>query len=730
LNADKPYTQFILEQLAGDVLFPDVPEAIEALGFISAGPWDFVGHAEVPESKIDGQIARMLDRDDMVATTLNVFMSTTVQCARCHHHKFDPISQEDYYSLQANFAAVDRADRAYDADPAVAGRRVALQRKREQLAAARTELEKQILRQAGAPLAKIDQQLAEFTKRAAGGEKPEFGYHSNIESRADVVKWVQVDLGEPRAIEDLIYVACHDTFNNIGAGFGFPVRYRIEVSNDERFEAGVRVVVDHTAADVPNPGVTPQTARVGGDPIRYIRVTATKLATRQNDYIFALAELMAIDKDGKNLAVGTVVNSIDSIEAPVRWTRKNLVDGYYYGVQEGSAAEIVKLQSQRRELLDKSLDQATRDALAKWESEQKQVEADWNALPPKQVVFVGTVHHGSGAFTGTGASGGKPREIRVLHRGDIKNPGKLVGPGAIPLYEKLAYRFELPDGHVEGQRRAALAQWVTSTDNSLTWRSIVNRVWQYHFGRGIVDSANDFGRMGQLPTHPELLDWLAIEFRDGGQSLKTLHRLICNSATYQQVSEFREDGNRIDANNQFLWRMNRRRLEAEAIRDSTLFVAGRLDPVMYGPGYWDFVLEKPEHSPHYEYDKQDPNDPKTHRRSIYRFVVRSAPDPFMETLDCADPSLLVDKRNETINALSALAMLNNKFMVRMSEHFAARVEREANDVPGRVTAAFHRAVGRMPSDEEREGLTAYANQFGLANTCRVIFNLNEFAFVD
>lgn len=730
LNTDKRYSQFVLEQLAGDVLFPDSPEAIEALGFISAGPWDFVGHAEVPESKIDGQIARMLDRDDMVATTLNVFMSTTVQCARCHHHKFDPISQEDYYSLQANFAAVDRADRPYDADPEVARRRHALQQNREQLAAVRMDLEKQILRQAGEPLTKIDQQLAELTKRAAGGEKPEFGYHSNIEPRADAAKWVQVDLGEPRAVEDLVYVACHDTFNNIGAGFGFPVRYRIEVSNDERFETGVRVVVDHTAADVPNPGVTPQTARVGGEPIRYLRVTATKLATRQNDYIFALAELMALDKEGKNLAAGAAVNSIDSIEAPVRWARKNLVDGYYYGVQEGSAAEIVKLQSQRRELLDKSLDQATRDAVAKWESEQKQVEADWNALPPKQVVFVGTVHHGSGAFTGTGASGGKPREIRVLHRGDIKNPGKLVGPGAIPLYEKLAYRFELPDGHVEGQRRAALAQWVTSTDNSLTWRSIVNRVWQYHFGRGIVDSPNDFGRMGQLPTHPELLDWLAVEFRDGGQSLKSLHRLLCNSATYQQVSEFREDGNRIDANNQYLWRMNRRRLEAEAIRDSTLFVAGRIDPTMYGPGYWDFVLEKPEHSPHYEYDKQDPNDPKTHRRSIYRFVVRSAPDPFMETLDCADPSLLVDKRNETINALSALAMLNNKFMVRMSEHFAARVEREAADVPGRVTAAFHRALGRMPTDEERDGLVAYANQFGLANTCRVIFNLNEFAFVD
>jgi hypothetical protein len=255
-------------------------------------------------------------------------------------------------------------------------------------------------------------------------------------------------------------------------------------------------------------------------------------------------------------------------------------------------------------------------------------------------------------------------------------------------------------------------------------------VWQYHFGRGIVDSPNDFGRMGQLPTHPELLDWLAVEFRDNGQSFKKLHRLICNSATYRQSSSFNEQGGELDSANQFYWRMNRRRLEAEAIRDSVLFVAGKLDPAMYGPGFQDFVIEKPEHSPHYKYHLHDPEDPRAHRRSVYRFVIRSQQQPFMTTLDCADPSMQVEKRNETVTSLQALALLNNRLMVAMSRHFAERVASRASDTPGRINVAIQLALARDAGEEERKQLADYCQQYGLENTCRVILNLNEFVFVD
>jgi hypothetical protein len=731
LNQDKPYGQFVREQLAGDVLYPGSADGTIALGFIAAGPWDFVGHAEVPETKIDGMAARNLDRDDMVTATMNAFCSTTVQCARCHNHKFDPVSMEDYYSLQAVFAAVDRADKSYDADPAIGKKRVELAAKLAELQKQKQLVEAKVREAGGAGFAAVEKSLAELSRAGSSEEKPEFGYHSNIEPRQEVVKWVQVDLGKSMPIERLVYVACHDDFNNIGAGFGFPVRFKIEASDYETFAAGVVNLMDQTQTDFANPGVVPQTAVAPkGTTARYVRITATKLAPRQNDFIFALAELMVLSPTGENAAAGKPVTSLDSIEAPVRWSRKNLVDGYYYGIKSAAVREIVKLTEKRKEILDRALSpqlKAEVDAIA---SAAKDTEQTLAALPPQQLVYAGTIHSGSGTFVGTGASSGRPREIRILLRGDIQRPDKLVGPGTIPIIPTEPSRFDLPPNHKEGDRRAALANWITHEKNPLTWRSIVNRVWQYHFGRGLVDSPGDFGRMGQLPTHPELLDWLAVEFRDGGQSLKKLHRLILLSSTYRQSSAHNEAAAKFDASNQFLWRANRRRLDAESLRDATLAVAGKLDPTMGGPGYWDFVLEKPEHSPHFEYDKQDPDDPKTHRRSIYRFIVRSAPDPFMECLDCADPSQLVDKRNETQNALSALALLNNKFMLRMSEHFATRASTSGKTPADQVTAAFRFAITRDPTADELRELTAYAQQHGMVNACRVILNLNEFLFVD
>ncbi len=295
----------------------------------------------------------------------------------------------------------------------------------------------------------------------------------------------------------------------------------------------------------------------------------------------------------------------------------------------------------------------------------------------------------------------------------------------------------VPANSTDGKRRAALARWLTDPGNPLPWRSIANRVWQYHFGRGIVDTPNDFGRMGALPTHPELLDWLAVELRDGGQSLKELHRLIVTSHTYRQTSSISPNPqplapnpSSIDSDNRYLWRANRRRLEAEALRDSVLFVAGKLDRAMGGPSFQDFVIEQPEHSPHYEYHLHAPDDPRSHRRSIYRFIVRSQPQPFMTTLDCADPSQRVDKRNESLSALQALATLNNGFMVTMSRDWAERVSGQTQDVDQQVNALFGQALGRQPTSEERSALATYIRDHGLENACRLVLNLNEFAFVD
>jgi hypothetical protein len=744
LNSDKPYSRFVEEQIAGDVLYPGTVDGIEALGFIAAGPWDQIGHAEVPETKIDGKVARHLDRDDMVATTLGTFNSLTVGCAQCHNHKFDPIPQADYYRLQAVFAAVDRADKPYDRDPAVAARRSELTQQLEALQRDKQALDGEIAKRGGEPLAKLTSQIDDLTQAAAGQERPEFGYHSAIETRQDAVKWVQVDLGSSQAIARIVYVGCHDDFNSIGAGFGFPRRYKIEVSDDAEFKAGVTVVIDRTAGDAPNPGVVPQSVLLAASRGRYVRVTATKLAPRlPSDFIFALAELSAFTADGKNVAAGATVTSLDSIEAPVRWRRANLVDGYYFGRASGAAEKIAALTRQREELIASLLDDATKARFAELSAAIARSEQELKTLPAQQRVYAGTVHHGSGNFLGTGASGGKPRPIFVLNRGNVTQPGEEVEPGALSC---LPVTFSFPpdsrgpglvSAEGEGARRAALAKWLTDKNNPLTWRSIVNRVWQYHFGRGIVETPNDFGRMGSPPTHPELLDWLAMEFRDNGQSLKKLHKLIVMSHTYQQSSTA-EFGMRdaestpqsLDADNRYFWRANRRRLEAESLRDAVLAVAGKLDRTRGGPSFQDFVIEHPEHSPHYQYHLFDPDDPKAHRRSIYRFLVRSQPQPFMTTLDCADPSLRVDKRNESLSALQALATLNNGFMVAMSRHFAERIAKDKADPGEQVSRIFQLALARPPTSDEQAALSDFVRQHGLANACRVVLNLNEFAFVD
>jgi mono/diheme cytochrome c family protein len=453
-NRDLPYGQFIREQLAGDVLAPGDPSAVIATGFIAAGPWDFVGHVELREGTIDKLKTRLLDRDDMVSSTMSTFVSLTVHCARCHDHKFDPIPQSDYYRLQAVFAGVDRGDRP----------------------------------------------------------------------------------------------------------------------------------------------------------------------SRQP------------------------------------------------------------------------------------------------ALPPGSLVYAVRPH--------------SPRPIAVLRRGEVDQPGDSVNPGTLACVPSLPGSFDLPDPGDEGSRRVSLANWLSSPKNVLTWRSIANRLWHYHFGRGLVETPNDFGRNGAAPTHPEILDWLAARIRDHGQSLKVAHRLIVTSAAYRQAATDDPSCGSIDADNRFLWRQNRRRLDAEAVRDSVLAASGMLDNRMGGPGFEPFAF-KDDHSP--IYDHSDPakiDSPEVHRRTIYRFIVRSVPNPFMESLDCADPNLNTPVRSQTLTALQALALWNDLFMLRQSQALAYRLEQQSVDDQSRIANAIRLTLSRNPHRFELESLSAHARKYGLASACRLLFNTNEFVFLD
>jgi hypothetical protein len=291
--------------------------------------------------------------------------------------------------------------------------------------------------------------------------------------------------------------------------------------------------------------------------------------------------------------------------------------------------------------------------------------------------------------------------------------------------------LRVPDPTKEGQRRLALANWVADPKNSLTWRSIANRLWQYHFGQGLVDTPNDFGRLGSAPTHPELLDWLAATIRDNGGSLKAIHRLILTSAVYRQSSARSVEAAAVDADNRYLSRMNVRRLDADSTRDALLVLSGKLDSTMGGPPGKQFVEVKVfGMRPEADYQNFNVDDPANYRRSIYRFILRTMPDPMMTALDCPDGTQLTPTRNVSITALQALAMVNDKFIIRQSEHLATRLSAENREPRDQVTGLYQLAFCRPPRDTELAAVTAYAEKHGLANACRFLLNTNEFVFID
>ena len=725
-NDDKPYARFIEEQIAGDILFPGDADGILGLGFIAAGPWDFIGHVEVPESKIDGKVARNLDRDDMVSSTLNTFCSLTIQCARCHNHKFDPMTQQHYYALQSVFAAVDRAERPYDTDPQVEQNRLLLEQQRDDAARKLTVLESDVRNEGGDLFSTLEKQVAKLRPLAGvNGLKPEYGYHSQIEKQADQQKWIIVDLGESTPIQRIDLHPCYDDYADIGAGFGFPVRFRVETANDPD---DFQVVLDQTQQDFPNPGLNTVSVNLE-QTVRLIRVTAVKLASRSGDFNFALSEVRAITAEDQNAAAGCQVTALDSIEAPVRWRKTNLTDGIWPAPADPEATrKLLDAEKQLAALRNRLWTAERNEKKQMLQARQKEAADALAALPQGRMVYAAaTQFQPQGNFKPTA---GVPRSVHVLHRGNETQPRELSLPGTVPLTANDQWLFQLPEDHSEADRRAALAKWIVREDHPLTWRSIVNRIWQYHFGQAIVDSPNDFGRMGQLPSHPELLDWLAAEFLRSGGSMKAMHRLILNSSTWMQSSSIHEQAAELDQQNRLLARMTRRKLSAEELRDAMLAVSGCLNYEMGGPGFYLFELEKTAHSPHYEYFKFDPSDPKSHRRSIYRFIVRSQPDPFMTTLDCADSSQSTPRRHETLTALQALSLLNNPFCLTMSQQFADRLKSEHDTMTEQIEAGFSLSASRPPSVIEQRVLSEYASKHGLPALTRILLNMNEFVFVD
>jgi hypothetical protein len=301
----------------------------------------------------------------------------------------------------------------------------------------------------------------------------------------------------------------------------------------------------------------------------------------------------------------------------------------------------------------------------------------------------------------------------------------------------VAYRGEWafptpPAGATSSFRRLGLAEWIASKENPLTARVMVNRLWQHHFGEGIVRTPSSFGKMGEAPSHPSLLNWLAAEFMDGGWRMKPLHRLMLTSQAYQMASTDTSANYAIDPENRMLWRMPRVRLEAEIIRDQIMATAGTLDRTVGGPAIFPYIdPDLFEKSSKRDWNGRPDSDPATWRRSLYVFSKRSIRYPMFETFD--QPNLVnsIDRRNRTTIAPQALILMNNEMVLFQAGRFAERVRSEAGDDPARqVRLVVALALGRPADAIELQKGAAFVAETpdGLEQFCHILFNLNEFLY--
>ncbi len=723
LNADVPYGRFVREQLAADVFYPGEPRLTAALGFLAAGPWDMSTASTAPKT------FDYLDRDDMVTQVMATFTGATVHCARCHDHKFDPFTQQDYYALQAVFAGVGRGEVAYDEDPVVALRR----REWERLAAV-GERDWPVL------LGRESQAITEEWLRSTGSARWESLRPEAVVSAAGSVLRRLPD-GSLLATGP---VPAADT-------------YTVTASPGPRTVTAVRLEV---LPDASLPAHGPGRAENGNFHLSEFEVLLPAPSTAEAKKLRIRRATSDFDQDG--WAIAHAVDGNDQ----TAWGVHPKEGGPHEAVFElaealtvpagGRLAVVLRQSHGRGHVIGRFrlsvtgdppartavLPTAVRGALAAapaWRTEAQQLAlaayavrqraaTELARLPAPARVYAASAHFiPFDQFRPWPV----PKPVHVLKRGDVNSPGAVAVPGALAVVSALPGRFALADPDREGDRRAALADWIADPRNPLTWRCIANRVWHLHFGTGIVDTPNDLGRMGGTPSHPELLDWLACELRDNGQSLKKLHRLIIMSATYRQAVRPDDRAATVDADNRLLWRAKRRRLDAESYRDAVLSLSGRLDLTTGGPSVQQFKLSKGNfQTPKVDYTAFDWDAPGAGRRSVYRFVYRTLPDPFMDALDFPDASQLAPARGFSASPLQALALFNIGFVLRHSEHFADRLGKLAADVPGQVRQAFRLALQREPTAEEIEQFAAYARRYGLAAMCRVLLNSNEFLFVD
>ncbi|MFO0925364.1 MAG: DUF1549 domain-containing protein [Pirellulales bacterium] len=706
LNGDKPWRDWIIEQLATDAVHPDQSSNLPALGFLGAGTFDLSTFSTAPVT------FDYLDRDDLVTQTLAAFCSTTANCARCHAHKFDPISQEDYYALQAVFSGILKGDIAYDDDLEIAKRRLqwsrlqndAKSKKKDSLQS--PEVLSLIAKwletndvvtswQILVPDTFISTEGATLTKLNDGGllasgaspEKDTYVLHvSKLGSpltaiRLDVLPDASLPSGGPgRCSNGNLHLSeIEFTLFEPTKPEGRRLSVARALSDFDQAGWGIERAIDGNLTTAW--GIHPEVAK----PHHAIFVLRDPLEVPAGSYlVITLRQLHGGSHCIGSMKLSATKESAERIAAIPESIAK-MLDAYRVAKTESTVMPSIP-----QELAAFILDGIASRELAKLPSQKRVYAAAAKVEIPS----------GEGQYQSKSIE--TPKAVHVLQRGEFDKPQQEVLPGSLSIWPQLRPRFATLKDTPESSRRLALAEWIAHRDNGLTWRSIVNRVWQYHFGRGLCDTPSDFGRMGGVPSHPELIDHLAVWFRDEARgSLKALHRKIILSRVYAQSSQSNAMAAAKDSENRWLWRQYRPRLDADAFRDYVHAVSGNLDLTMGGPAIQHFRLSKgPQSTPALDYQSFDWKRPEAHRRSIYRYVWRGIADPFMESLDFPDLGLLSPTRSFSASPLQALSMMHNDFVMYQSTVFAENAEVRFANLESRIQFLVQRCWQRDPTAEE------------------------------
>lgn len=736
LNADMPYNEFARLQIDGDIRKPG-REGLAAVAFLTAG----VHNTTVGSSEFMKRTARQDELEEIAGAVGQTFVGLTINCARCHDHKFDPVTQREYYRFVSALSGVFHGEMTYS-DPAADGKAA--------LASGKVaELAKQ--------LEAFDEPVREkvLEKRKNSGvtkpAPPKALYAWEFETGFDDSSG-QISgkgIGSPRLEGGALVIDDGKSFVEtplLPEAFGAKtLEATVQLSNLQ--QRGGAVVSLQTQNGVIFDAIVfgerqERCWMAGSDHFKRSQkfggAEEKEAVTRPVHIVIVWHEDGTIERYRDGQPYGetykAALKSFASNQAVLRFGIRHFPPGgnkhlsgrifnarlYDSALSPGAVAAAVGSESSfvSEEEILAALHGEARAARALL---LENLNAARTELSKIDTAVRGKIY--------TVAARGNPGSTKVLKRGNAMEEGEEVTPGAVLAVQGVSPDFGLPANAPDSARRGRLADWITSKDNPLFARVIANRLWHHHFGSGLIETPNDFGLSGGLPSHPELLDWLATELAEQGWSLKKMHHLIVTSATYRQSSRPNAKGLAADAGNRLLWRKSPTRLDAESLRDSMLVVSGKLDPQRGGPGFRDVGVKHLDGTTYYS--PFDEENGAFHRRTVYRFSPRGARSAILDTFDCPDPANAAPRRSVTTTPLQALALLNNAFSLRIGGHFAARVVREAGEkTEAQVERAYRLAFGRLPDEREQKAASTLVSGHGPGALARVLFNSNEFIVIE